>query len=96
MIESVLLWGKYAKNVIKKITLQKCVEQDKRVHEIGTKDSYSYSDSDDSDVLFVGALDNDKNQGDNWSETIEIDNQSIHFQLNTGAKCNVINRADFK
>ena len=59
------------------------------------KNEYSYSDSDDSDTLFVGTLYKDKDQSDSWCENITVGNTSIKFQLDTSAKCNVLNRSDF-
>lgn len=66
----------------------------KHVHEIDTDDN-SYSDT-DSDTLFVGALYDENNRKETWCEEIAIQHKVIKFQLDTGAKCNVLTRNDFK
>ncbi|CAC5373014.1 unnamed protein product [Mytilus coruscus] len=60
------------------------------------KVSSNYYDSSDSDTLFVGALYNEKKESDTWCEDITVENVSINFQLDTGARCNVLNRSDFR
>lgn len=45
--------------------------------------------------MFVGTLYKDKYQSDTWCEYITVRNTSNKFQLDTGAKCNVLNGSDF-
>ncbi|CAG2233019.1 unnamed protein product [Mytilus edulis] len=71
-----------AKSVTRKIILLKCAKPEKK--------------KSDSDTLFVGALYNEKNESDTWCEDITVENVSINFQLDTGARCNVLNRTDFR
>ena len=49
------------------------------------------SDSPSGDEFYVGNIDTIMHSLDNtWYETLEISNQPIRFQLDTGAKCNVM------
>ncbi|CAC5370009.1 unnamed protein product [Mytilus coruscus] len=70
--------------------------KEKNVHEIDREECSNYYDSSDSDTLFVGALYNEKNESDTWCKDIAAENISINFQLDTGARCNVLNRSDFR
>ena len=55
------------------------------------------SDSDESNELFIGMINLVNSiQNDEWIETISINNTDIRFQLDTGAKCNVISRSTFE
>ncbi|CAC5356578.1 unnamed protein product [Mytilus coruscus] len=47
------------------------------------------SESDD-DELFVATIDNSELNTDEWTETINVNDVPINFQLDTGAKCNVL------
>ncbi|CAC5425304.1 unnamed protein product [Mytilus coruscus] len=87
-----------AKSSTRKIILLKCAkpEKKKKVHEIDREECSNYYDSSDSDTLFVGALYNEKNESDTWCEDITVENVGINFQLDTGARCNVLNRTDFR
>ncbi|CAC5401472.1 unnamed protein product [Mytilus coruscus] len=67
-----------------------------KVHEIDREECSNYYDSSDSDTVFVGALYNEKKESDTWCEDITVGDISINFQLGTGARCNVLNRSDFK
>lgn len=54
------------------------------------------SDS-ESEVLFLGYICADINTVETeWSENIEINDRTIRFQLDTGAKCNVLPLTTFK
>ncbi|CAC5370732.1 unnamed protein product [Mytilus coruscus] len=47
------------------------------------------SESDD-DELFVATIDNSELNTDEWTETINVNDVPINFQLDTGAKCNIL------
>jgi hypothetical protein len=54
------------------------------------------SDSSSDDEFNVGSIDTPVHSLDNaWYETLEISNQPIRFQLDTGAKCNVMSTKIF-
>ena len=59
------------------------------VHTVDHSDS---SDSDESDVLYLGSINTVRKSDDDgeWSETLEIAGTKVNFQLDTGAKCNVL------
>ncbi|CAC5404775.1 unnamed protein product [Mytilus coruscus] len=90
--------GKQCKKCDKKDHFAKMCKtrKEKKVHEIDREECSNYYDSSDSDTLFVGALYNEKNDSDTWCEDITVENVSINFQFDTGARCNVLNRTDFR
>ncbi|CAC5385605.1 unnamed protein product [Mytilus coruscus] len=47
------------------------------------------SESDD-DELFVATIDDSELNTDEWTETINVNDVPVNFQLDTGAKCNVL------
>ncbi|VDI20638.1 Hypothetical predicted protein [Mytilus galloprovincialis] len=56
----------------------------------------SESDSSSDGEFYVGTIDAPIHTIDNtWYETLKINNQAIRFQLDTGAKCNVISTKTF-
>ncbi|VDI06080.1 Hypothetical predicted protein [Mytilus galloprovincialis] len=56
----------------------------------------SESDSSSDGEFYVGTIDAPIHTIDNtWYETLKINNQPIRFQLDTGAKCNVISTKTF-
>lgn len=55
------------------------------------------TDADDDHKLYVATLETVNTlQFDEWSETIYINNVPVEFQLDTGAKCNVISLSTLK
>lgn len=55
------------------------------------------SSESESDELFLGYICADINTVETeWSENIEINDRTIRFQLDTGAKCNVLPLTTFK
>ena len=67
------------------------LKKDKQVHEV-----FEESDSDlDFDNLYVGTLGLSDKNSDSFVESMNVDDQQISFQLDTGAKCNVITKSDF-
>ncbi|CAG2216619.1 unnamed protein product [Mytilus edulis] len=90
--------GKQCKKCDKKDHFAKMCKtrKEKKVDEIDRAECSNNYDSSDSDTLFVGALYNEKNESDTWCEDITVENVSINFQLDTGARCNVLNRTDFR
>ena len=72
--------------------------RDKKIHQLQGADS---SDDDyDFDALYVGTIDcskrKKKTKSDPFVEKLSIYNTDIDFQLDTGAKCNVLSNSDFK
>lgn len=70
--------------------------RDKRVHELNTSD-----DDYDFDALFVGAIDcsskkRKRPKSDAFVEKLHIKDEEIQFQLDTGAKCNVLSKTDYR
>ncbi|CAG2229358.1 unnamed protein product [Mytilus edulis] len=88
--------GKQCKKCDKKDHFAKICKTRKKVHDIDREECSNNYDSSDSDTLFVGALYNEKNESDTWCVDITVENVSINFQLDTGARCNVLNRVDFR
>ena len=73
-------------------------KKDWKVHQIESTDD---SDDDyDFDAVFVGTIEcskrKPKKKADSFVEKLSCYNTSIEFQLDTGAKCNVISVSDFK
>ena len=69
--------------------------RDKKVHQLQDTDEDYY----DFDALFVGRIDCSKKKSkttDLFTEKLSILNTEIQFQLDTGAKCNVLSITDFK
>ena len=69
------------------------MKKDKQVHEL-----HEESDSDlDFDNLYVGSLGSTSSEtnSDSFIETMKIGDKQINFQLDTGARCNVITKSDF-
>ena len=67
------------------------LKKDKQVHEV-----FQESDSDlDFDNLYVGTLGLSDKNFDSFIESMNVGDQQISFQLDTGAKCNVIPKSDF-
>ena len=65
-------------------------KRNKQINEIDT-------DSDiDFDELYVGSLNMNNNDSDSFIEYLNIGNQNVCFQLDTGAKCNVLAKSDFE
>ena len=65
-------------------------KRNKQINEIDT-------DSDiDFDELYVGTLNMNNNDSDSFIEYLNIGNQNVCFQLDTGAKCNVLAKSDFE
>lgn len=83
------------KNHLAKMCMTK---KDWKVHQIESTDD---SDDDyDFDGVFVGTIEcskrKPKKKADSFAEKLTCYNTSIEFQLDTGAKCNVISVSDFK
>ena len=54
------------------------------------------SDSSSDDEFYVGSIVTPVHSLDNtWYETLEISNQPVRFQFDTGAKCNVMSIKTF-
>ncbi|CAC5380097.1 unnamed protein product [Mytilus coruscus] len=53
------------------------------------------SESDD-DELFVATIDDSELNTDEWTETINVNDVPVNFQLDTGAKCNVLSLQKLK
>lgn len=59
----------------------------KTMHAVDTSD----------EEFFIGSVNvNGYNHDAEWYETVKVNNTNIHFQLDTGAKCNVLSSADLK
>lgn len=70
---------------------RKCTKAN-RVNAVGTCSSDS-----ESEELFLGYICADINTVETeWSENIEINDRTVRFQLDTGAKCNVLPLTTFK
>ena len=64
--------------------------QDKKVHEV--EQEYDF------EALYVDALHTNrkrKKQSDTFTETLEVNSKQLNFQLDTGARCNVLTRSDY-
>lgn len=71
---------------------RKCRTKAKRVNAVETCSSDS-----ESEELFLGYICADINTVETeWSENIEINDRTVRFQLDTGAKCNVLPLTTFK
>ena len=86
----------YHKDNIARMCLTK--NRDKKIHQLQGADS---SDDDyDFGALYVGTIDcskrTKKTKSDSFVEKLSIYNTDIDFQLDTGAKCNVLSNSDFK
>jgi hypothetical protein len=47
-------------------------------------------------TVILCTLYKDKDKSDSWCENITVGNTSIKFQLDTGAKCSILNRSNFR
>jgi hypothetical protein len=65
--------------------------------EVNTVES-DYSDDDDfPNELFMGSIETvHKIDDGQWSETITLSGINVNFQLDTGAKCNVLSLRTYK
>lgn len=57
----------------------------KTMHAVATSD----------EEFFIGSVNVNIDDAE-WYETVKVKNTNIHFQLDTGAKCNVLSSADLK
>ncbi|VDI10629.1 Hypothetical predicted protein [Mytilus galloprovincialis] len=64
-----------------------CLSSNKSPKKMHTLDICSESDDDE---LFVATIDNQELNTDEWTETINVNDVPVNFQLDTGAKCNVL------
>ncbi|CAG2204968.1 unnamed protein product [Mytilus edulis] len=64
-----------------------CLSSNKSSKKMHTLDICSESDDDE---LFVATIDNQELNTDEWTETINVNDVPVNFQLDTGAKCNVL------
>ena len=72
-----------------------CRKKDRQVHEIDETDYES-----DFEALYVGALDFSKSSdqsdlNDSFVENLYVGDKQLSFQLDTGAKCNVLSKSDY-
>ena len=69
-------------------------KRNKKVHGVEEEEPIS-----DDDFTFVGCVEstiNSVNKTNEWYETLTIQNKSVQFQLDTGAKCNTISTKVYK
>ncbi|CAC5403290.1 unnamed protein product [Mytilus coruscus] len=64
-----------------------CLSSNKSSKKMHTLDVCSESDDDE---LFVATIDDQELNTDEWTETINVNDVPVIFQLDTGAKCNVL------
>ena len=69
----------------------------KHVHMVDRREDDSDSEStDDDETLFLGMLTSEMYSIDSdWSTSLMVNGTKVDFQLDTGAKCNVLNRKTF-
>ncbi|CAC5366972.1 unnamed protein product [Mytilus coruscus] len=69
-----------------------CLSSNKSTKKMHTLDICSESD----DELFVATIDDSEMNTDNWTETINVNDVPVNFQLDTDEKCNVLSLHELK